>query len=572
MQVLLVFLVLLHCPLPGSATEYSTLEFDYSAEVAEVPSRALLTTINVGVPVLRRTLMVDFASDSIELEDCIKKQSYTYDLNDTSDVILFEEEHITDARARASYRFGVREHCEDIGQLGDRYYKNCLSEHCQGIVGLSRRSAFWNIWSSFTLGLDGVKLGSDHPRSIDEGGRGSPAVACLPDTAGVCDFAALLGGADGTVYRVSVHTENSYTYLPTELYERVRETGTLDLLDASDPGHQLLLRLDRSTLVHTPDAWHAHSATSRSASNLFFSQHTRRAETLLAKPWANNTAISIGNAALQRYTLHVNLAANRMTVELRLRREHLSVPSVLVALVMFFSLMRSVCLSTYEMSWLANGLPISCACGEPRNHSKPTDAFFHWLAAVGVLLVSLYAVVDSARFIDEVVDMVFLYGLFSLNWFILGVQLCMPVSWQRHLHRHGHYSPRHFRRVFTFSFPFESLMILSLLFVLATVRQDSLGTLGTFVVALFGVFNAWRYGQYWLVSPQPSAAPIVLLVVNLLVGVPVLAWRVVYDFLLSRALALGLVVIVVMTSSVVVDRHSRARLAYAIVLPAKKLQ
>jgi len=558
----------------AGAAEYVTLDFDFSADVAEVPSRSMLTKINIGVPILRRSLMVDFERSDIELEDCIKKQSYTYDQNDTSDVVLFEEEHITDARARASFRFTVREHCEDVGQLGDRYYKNCLSDECQGILGLSRLSPFWSVWSAFTLGLDGLKLGNDHPRLGDVGIRSSPVVQCRSDTKGVCDFDAMVSEDGGPRrYRVQFHAENSYTYLPVHLFERF-EDYELDAIDLLDPdpatGHSLVLRLDRRVLMHTPDPAHAHSSPRRNSATSFFSQHTRASETMLAKPWANDSAISIGNAVLTHYTLHVDLVQNRATFELRVRREHLTVITLAMATVLFFLLMRSVCLSTYEMAWLSNGLPVSCACGNPANHTTPSDATFHWLAALAVLLLSMVAAADSAQFLDELLDLVLFYSLLGFNWIVLGLQLAVPVQWQRYLHSHGRYSKAQFRRVFVFSFPLETLIVVSLCLLLSTVRQDSFGTFGTFFVSLFGLFNSWRYAQYWLVSPQAAVAPVLLLVVNLFLFGAVLVWRVVYDFLLSWPLTLALVLLVILTSSVSVDRHARIRLRYVLLQSAQK--
>lgn len=568
MPLLLLFLFL--CT--TTAADYSSLDFEYSAEVAEVPSRALIATLNIGVPVLRRPLMVDFSRDVVELEDCIKAASYTYDLADVSDVVLFEEEQITDARARASYRVRVEEHCEDIGALGERYYRNCVSGQCRGVLGLSRKSPFWQVWSAYTLGLDGVKLGNEHPRTLEQGARNSPVVRCLDTTQGVCDFDAIVdvpGARQFAGMVVSFHAENSYTYVPSAIYELFR-SGNASSMRLADAAGRELVHLDRAILTHSPDAWHAHSATSRTAANLFFSQHTRRSETLLIKPWDREDRISIGNAALEHYTVHVDLARNTATLEFRLRREHVYFLSLGIAITLFFLLMRSVCLSVYEMSWLANRLPVSCACGNPSRHVQSVGAFVNWFAAVVVLVLSVYAVVDAVPFIDEALDLGIFLSLFGLNWFILGVQLTFPVRWHKRLHRHAQHSTGHFYRVFAFSWPLETLMVLSLLFLLCTTRQDSLGTLGTVLVAIFGIFNSWRYAQYCMLRQCGNVYVLMLILINLVAFTVALVWRILYDFLLSWALALAWTACAIALACLVVDLHSRARLYHVLVSAAHR--
>src|SRR6056297_35319 len=566
----LLFLFAVLCT--ANAADYSSLDFEYSAEVAEVPSRALIATLNIGVPVLRRPLMVDFSRDVVELEDCIKAASYTYDLADTSDVVLFEEEQITDARARASYRVRVEEHCEDIGALGERYYRNCVSGQCRGVLGLSRSSPFWQVWSAYTLGLDGVKLGNDHPRTLEQGARNSPVVQCAATTQGVCDFETHISahGRQFPSIVASFHTENSYTYVPPDIYELFR-SGNASSMQLTDARGLLLVDLDRAILTHSPDAWHAHSATSRTAANLFFSQHTRSSETLLVKPWNHKNRISIGNAALEHYTVHVDLARNTATLEFRVRREHVYFLALGIAILLFFLLLRYVCLSVYEMSWLANRLPVSCACGDPSRHVQSVGAFVNWFAAVVVLVLSVYAVVDAVPFIDEPLDFGIFLTLFGLNWILLGVQLTFPVRWHRRLHRHAQHSTGHFYRVLAFSWPLETIMVLSLVFLLATTRQDSLGTLGTSFVAIFGVFNSWRYTQYCILRQRGNAYVLLLALLNLGGLATALVWRILYDFLLSWPLALAWTMCAVALACLVVDLHSRARLCHVLASPAHRV-
>ena len=555
--------LLLSCAGLVLATGYTSLHFRYSADVAQVPSRAFLTTLNIGVPAARRSLMVDFTRDDIELEECLRRQSYTYDMNDTSDVVLFEEEHITDSRARASFRFSVREHCEGGNQLGEHFDKNCLSDACQGIVGVSRRSPLWKIWSAFTLGITGLRLGSDHPHTLPMGARNSAVVGCEPDTVGVCDFHAVVAGDESGPFRVMFHTENSYTYLPEALYERQRRSGLgLDLLDASDPKFPLVMSLGPETFRHRTQFWNSASATQRSAANLFFSQRVRSDETLLLKAWKNESVISIGNAALSRYTLHIDLVRNVMTLEFRIRQEHLAVSALVVGLFVFFAFMRSVCLSIYEMSWLANGLPILCECKIPKNHAQPSDALRHWLFAVFVLIAAAFAGISAASYVDETLDFVLFYTVFSFNWLVLFIQIVALPRWQLLVHQYGQYTPEHFRRVFVFSFAYETVMIMSLFFFMVTARQDSLGTMATFLMGLFQIFNSWRYFQYWFTAPYFAGAPFLLLLINTAFLDFVFLWRAMFNFTQSWALSIAMSSLALLLSAAVVQRNSNARFVY----------
>lgn len=569
-------LALLAIVASAAAQSYSTLDFEYSADVAEVPSRSLLATLNIGVPPLRKSLMVDFGRHDVEVEACVRKHSYTYDVNDTSDVLLFEEEHLTDSQARASFRFSVLEHCTDVGQLGERFYKNCLGRDCEGVVGLSRSSQFWQVWSAYTLGLDGIKLGRDHPRMIGPGDRQSPVVKCLPDTPGVCDFNALIAGGSPTdVYRVVFHTENSYTYLPEELYEQFTTTNSpIDLLDVRT--HRLVFTLDETLLRHTPSAMNAVGSTHRSSSNLFFGQHARRHTTMLAKPWSNDTVISIGNAALARYTLHVDLVDDTMTVEHRLRAEHLPAMTVFVGIVLFMALVRSICLSLYELSWLSSGMPVSCMCesgiGVHLHHGGPREAFANWALAIVVIFLSLFAAAAALPFVDETLDRVLLYGVFLVNWITVSLQAAMPFRFQTLLHQYAVYSHGQFRRVFLYSISLETLAALSLFFVVVGLRQDSMGTVGTVFVALFATFNAWRYAHYWLADGRYSLSLALLVAVDVVGLVAVLAWRVVFDFVLSVSLTAALCAFALMLSEMATNRHANVRMVRALSDAAGKTQ
>lgn len=565
MMVLLLWLCFARAV--GADMSYSSLAFDYSADTAEVPSRALLVSLNVGAPTQRKRLMVDFSSDRIELSDCIKQDSYTYDVNRTTDVILFEEEQITDHRARAVYRVPVQEHCEDIGKLGERYYKNCLSRQCRGIAGLSRRSPLWDVWTALTYGLDGLKLGASHPSTLAR--RRLPSAPCMRDTEGLCDIDANVTfrlenawppetGASWRV-RVQFHAENSYIYVPADIYDAYRKyKRPISLVFARARDGKPLLQLPSASLVHEPRPWEARGATSRSSSTLMFSHHTRSTRTLLLKPWDSTDTVSLGNRVLEHYTLHVDLLRDNVVLEQRLRQEHLGPLGLAMAVTLFFLLVRSVALSVHEMAWLASRLPIQCPCHRPRAHNQSRDVRVDWALDAVILVLATVAAIRAAPFVEPgAAHRLFLYGTFALNWCLALGLLALPFRWHRGVHVYGIFALPHYVQTFVHALMDETLLLQALFFLLVVVRQDSMATFPTVCIGLFALFNCWRYVLYWVAMWPDGTLLCFSLALAELGGVAFYFLLVlVLGFVGSVALALALGTTALLVAGFVVDHHA----------------
>lgn len=203
---------------------YVSLDLAFSADSASVPSRALLAHLRVGIPEQRYGLMLDFNESQIEIDQCLRSTSRTFNVASitTTDVVLFEEEEFMDPELRDYFRLPVVEHCGVAHSMSERFYDNCLSERCSGIIGLSSLSSVWEIWTAFTLSLESLHLGRSNPffrsppsPSKKENSDEHVVVECRRSTDGLCEFDAKIGGIDVVV---DFHTHDSYIYVPQRIY------------------------------------------------------------------------------------------------------------------------------------------------------------------------------------------------------------------------------------------------------------------------------------------------------------------------------------------------------------------
>lgn len=213
--------------LTRAGANYVSLDLAFSADSATVPSRALLAHLRVGIPEQRYGLMLDFNESRVEIDQCLRSTSRTFNVasSATSDVVLFEEEEFMDPELRDYFRLSVVEHCGVARSMSERFYDNCLSERCNGIIGLSSLSSVWEIWTAFTLSLESLHLGRSNPffRSPPSPSKQKQnkdyehvVVDCRRTAReGICEFDATIGGIDVVV---DFHTHDSYIYVPQRIY------------------------------------------------------------------------------------------------------------------------------------------------------------------------------------------------------------------------------------------------------------------------------------------------------------------------------------------------------------------
>lgn len=225
---------------------YVSLDLAFSADSATVPSRALLAHLHIGIPEQRYGLMLDFNASRIELDQCLRSVSRTFNVarKATSDDALFEKEEFMDPELRDYIRLPVVEHCGAAHSMPERFYDNCLSERCNGIIGLSTLSGVWEIWTAFTLSLESLHLGRSNPffrqppsssssssrSGSDDDGDEHVVVDCRRNDAALCEFDASVGGVDVVV---DFHTHDSYIYVPQRIYALYMSGVSLDNVHGS---------------------------------------------------------------------------------------------------------------------------------------------------------------------------------------------------------------------------------------------------------------------------------------------------------------------------------------------------
>ena len=236
-------------PLLGGAG-FVTLDLSFSAD-SSAPSRALLAMPRIGVPEQRYGLMLDFNESRIELNTCHRERSRTFTVaGRPSDFVLFEEEEFMRPELRDFFRLPVVDHCEPGGarNMSAHFYDDCLSDRCNGIIGLSPLSGVWEIWSAFTLTLEALHLGRTNPffheppslsNLVDDGDDDDDPsdggadhhveIACnrrrTESPGGICEFDGVIGGIDVVV---DFHTHDSYIYLPHRIYSLYMSGVSLD--------------------------------------------------------------------------------------------------------------------------------------------------------------------------------------------------------------------------------------------------------------------------------------------------------------------------------------------------------
>lgn len=265
---------------------FVSLELGFSADSASVPSRSLVTFLRIGIPEQRYGLMLDFNASRIELDHCQRDKSRTFNVaGPANDLVLFEEEEILNPEVRGSFRLAVEEHC-GVGHsmVAPHYYDNCLSERCNGIIGMSPFSGVWEIFlGAYTLSLESLHLGRTNPffhqppspnsEEIDEDGFDNDdhvVVECRARAvSGICEFEASIGGIDVVV---DFHMHDSYIYVPHRIYalymssidlEDVHGSHKLDFSDSATQknaasGHRYTKRdsLEIEPIVQERDDFH----------------------------------------------------------------------------------------------------------------------------------------------------------------------------------------------------------------------------------------------------------------------------------------------------------------------------
>ena len=413
-------------------SEHVTLELQFSADNARVPSRALMAAVSIGVPEHRYNLMLDFNSSVMEIDECMFMRSFTYDIvrNDT-DMVLFEEDDLADPQPHGYYRFPVLQHCTDVGGMPERFYRSCLDEKCKGILGLGRYSPMWDIWSAFTLTLDALHLGSTNQYHKHSEEYGDVLQCSGSSQEQLCEFEATIG--DRTVL-VDFHLEDSYVYVPQHIYSlyiagrdlsgvsgatrlatgsgHVQRQGAAQNVTAetqrfraalTEGAHKLkneqlqqlsafsrrsgaayrgdlpplvfrgstsdaTVVVDEDLLLHVPSSSGSVGGDQYTAASQFFGERSMPASTLMLKPRDNNK-VSIGNSILRRYTMHKNQLTNTLLLEERLFVEHFSLTELLAALLLYTYFIYSLCHTLHKT--VAMGLCLSRQCESCQSELSP---------------------------------------------------------------------------------------------------------------------------------------------------------------------------------------------------------
>lgn len=289
------------------------LPLRHSEDANWSPTRAMLMRVNVGVDKLEKDLMVDFRETGISVEDCIDLRSNRYG-GDREPVFFEDDEGYKNVR--------VKDHCDGIREMPLRYYENCRSSKCHGIVGLSRKSLVWSYWSSMSITSKELVFG-----------RASPEVGmtCNAGTTGLCDLNANVHGY-GNI-ETSFHLDNSYTFVPARLYEYLRAGNPL-VVHFTDGGEMFIPAND---LIHRVGWWW--ESTAVTPAELPYSS---AGSTLRVKPWEHEGRMSIGNIVLTRYAFHLDVAANRLFVEPFITEERLTSSSSVGSFLSFVCLIYTM--------------------------------------------------------------------------------------------------------------------------------------------------------------------------------------------------------------------------------------
>jgi hypothetical protein len=245
-QIVVVLMFAFFCHLEASQ-HYVSLDLSFSADSATVPSRALLADMRIGIYQQRYGLMLDFNATRIEIDQCLRTNSRTFNVaGQPTDLVPFEEAEFMDTELRDYFRMPVDEHCGVAHSMPEHFYGNCLSERCNGIIGLAPLSSVWEIWTAFTLSLESLHLGRSNPFFHSPPSSRSESafedddnddidahvvVDCRRDArSGLCEFAATIGGIPVTV---DFHVDDSYIYVPHHIYSLYMSSVSLSSVHGS---------------------------------------------------------------------------------------------------------------------------------------------------------------------------------------------------------------------------------------------------------------------------------------------------------------------------------------------------
>ncbi len=522
MCLLSCLLLLLTPAQHAHAAPHVTLDLSYSADSATVPTRAALVAMPLGTPPRRRRLLLDFGTRDVEIDGCHRTDSYSYSEQLGTDEVLFDAEHITDGQPHTAARLPVRDHCNATGALSPHFYANCVGSRCEGVLGLSRSSALWSLYSAYSLSLDALRLGRSHPRAVPRGAR----VKCESVERGMCAFRALLrygSDAPALTVLVDVHVDNSYTRVPAAALGAER----LQLLDPDT--HTLLVDLDERVLQHTPSRLHAHSSALQGAAGAFFGTYARTRSSSLLKPLGGDDddvgRVELGNAVLLRYAFHVDLLHDEMRIEQRAAEEHVPLLDVLVATLLFAALVRASLYAADAPLQAFRSLP--CSVGTRR---AAVDA-----ALLAMVVAVLYVPARTHEFVDAPFDFVWLNLALALDTSLAA--LSRAGSAARAL-------------------AVEAGLCVALLQLASVTRVESLGGVAGVALALLASLLVLRHAYATLAARGTTTAHALTLLANAGALLPLLAWRVVYAYNHSVSLTLLLVALTLLAAGASVDAYA----------------
>jgi len=255
---------------------FVSLHLDQSS--MQTPSRVFTTFISIGRPEKRYMVVVDFASNEIEMNLCMRDVSYTFNVaaidNVTSDLILFDEDTLLDPVKRGIYRMPVREHCVSNADPPFAYLPCLMLPKCAGVIGIGPRSPLWIKWSAVTLTHNSLHLGQTNPLRQTE--KPDKIICNVPDTSDeeerLCQFNATLAGRR---VLVDFHSHDSFIYVPADIYRYYTEERNLYGFTNTQKRSALRLSHKRQTLLDALRANHSHEIHRQNATHAQFIERVR---------------------------------------------------------------------------------------------------------------------------------------------------------------------------------------------------------------------------------------------------------------------------------------------------------
>jgi len=205
-----------------SDDDFVTLNLEIGG-ASKTASRQIMTTIAIGKPQERYTLLIDFSRNEIDMKYCMRSRSFTFDIstNETSDIVMLSDDSLLDPVKRGIYRMPIREHC-----AADEPFNSpeCIAlGSCDGVLGLGPTSPIWVKWSSATITKSSIHLGQKNPHRQQKKSETVACVGSLTDS-NLCSFNAAFAGR---MLTVDFHSHDSYIYVPADIYQRYTEERNL---------------------------------------------------------------------------------------------------------------------------------------------------------------------------------------------------------------------------------------------------------------------------------------------------------------------------------------------------------